>query len=160
MADKPKNGKDKFYKRPKPKVIEGGRKIPKITDMRKGKWDDFMKEGQQAIDNAMRRSKLAGKLGKAKQVIDISTKKAKQLAGLIPKDLSKKVIAGRVAGAIAGWGASIVTAGYLAHKYAKKWKKEKRQKSGTKHLGLKKQKKAYGGKVNTYSSPRRTIYKD
>ena len=154
MVDKPKNGNKKtFYKRPKPKVIEGGRKIPKITDMRKGKWGDFMKEGQQAIDNAMRRSKLAGKLGKAKQVIDISTKKAKQLAGLIPKDLSKKAIAGRViAGTLGGW-ATILSAGYLAHKYGKKWK---RQKSGTKHLG----KKAYGGKVNTYSSPRRTTYND
>ena len=53
-------------------------------------------------------------------------------------------------------GAATVVAGILYDQY----KKKKRQKSGTKHLGSKKQKKAYGGKVNTYRSPRRTTYND
>ena len=52
-------------------------------------------------------------------------------------------------------GAATVVAGILYDQYSKKKKRKERKESGTKHLG-----KAYGGKVNTYSSPRKTTYKD
>ena len=54
--------------------------------------------------------------------------------------------------------ALLPSAAWIAHdvyKAVKKDKKKKRQESGTKHLG-----KAYGGKVNTYTSPRKTTYND
>jgi len=50
-------------------------------------------------------------------------------------------------------GVATVVAGILYDQYKKK---KKRKESGTKHLG----KKAYGGKVDTYRSPRKTKYND
>jgi len=61
---------------------------------------------------------------------------------------------------VAGTGLGLLpAAAWIAHdmyKAVKKDKKKKRQESGTKHLG----KKAYGGKIDTYRSPRRTTYND
>ena len=79
----------------------------------------------------------------------VATKAAVKSA-LSPK---KAFLAGTGVGGVAG---VVGMAAYDAYKAVKKHKKKKRQESGTKHLG----KKAYGGKVNTYRSPRRTTYND
>ena len=161
MTDK-KNGKDKFYKRPKPKIIQGG-KPPSITyedmekkakagkSLSKAETDAFMKDDLEKMNKELR--KKVALIDKKKKVTNISTRKAKQLAGLIPKDLSKKAIIARIAaGTIGGW-AGLLYGGYELSKYAEKKLKKIRQEKGTKHLGLKK-KKQYGGPV------RKAKYKD
>jgi len=91
------------------------------------------------------------------KITDIGTRKARILRGVLSKYGPGGIAAalGIPAATITAIGVAMTAEGI--HGY---YKKKKRQKSGTKHLGLKKQKKAYGGKVDTYRSPRRTIYND
>jgi len=164
MADK-KNGKDKFYKKPKPKIIQGGKRPSPYSKLdldkrylSKPELEELKKRDLERMTKEFRKDKALS--NKKKKVTDISTRKAKQLAGLIPKDLSKKALIARIAGVyIGGLYTAYELTKYLGKRAEKKLKKI-RQEKGTKHLGLKKQKKAYGGKVNTYSSPRRTTYKE
>ena len=176
MGKDNKNGKDKFYKKPKPKVIHGGKELSEAERwskiLQKYRWRkditfaDAVKEMKSKFEQENRSKKLQELRKKVvlpkktEKVVDISTRKSKQLAGLIPKEISKKAMVARVAaGTLGGW-AGLLYGGYELSKYAAKKAREKRQKIGTKHLGSKKQKKAYGGKVDTYRSPRRTTYND
>ena len=125
---------------------------------------------QKAWINAWRReNKKRSKQGKNTltfkdyKKIDMSklSKEALETAKVAAKAGVKSALSPKKA-FLAGTGAGLLpSAAWIAHdvyKAVKKDKKKKRQErkeSGTKHLG-----KAYGGKVNTYTSPRKTTYND
>ena len=147
----------------KKKALEGDmgfkKSKTKVSDDFKIKGKTLMEIKNELYDEMKKVSKEVRKITDITKgkIHDIGTRKAAILRGAVSKYGPGGIATalGIPVAAVIGTGATLTASSI--HGY---YKKKKRQKSGTKHLGSKKQKKAYGGKVNTYRSPRRTTYND
>ena len=135
---------DMGFKKSKTKVPDDFKVDGKTLKETKAELYDKMKE----FRKEMRASDI--KKWRKGKITDIGTRKARILRGALSKYGPGGIAAALGIPAAGVTAIGVTVAASAAHDY---YKKKKRQKSGTKHLGLKK-KKQYGGLV------RRAKYKD